>query len=76
MFNPRHPALLRMLRQTVRMGHRFGCWVGLCGEMAADPALIPDLLPLGFDEFSVSPGALLQVRQAITNSTLSRKAHT
>lgn len=76
MFDPRHPALLRMLRQTVRVGHRFGCWVGLCGEMAADPQLIPDLLPLGFDEFSVSPGALLQVRQAITHSTLSRKVHT
>lgn len=79
MFNPRHPALLRMLRQTVRMGHRYGCWVGLCGEMAADPELVPELLKLGFDELSVSPGALLEVREAIRNSTMSpstKKVHT
>jgi len=75
MFNPRHPALLRMLRQTVRIGHRYGCWVGLCGEMAADPAMIPDLLRLGFDELSVSPGALLQVREIIRTSTMGKTAH-
>lgn len=68
--DPRHPALLRMIRHTVQAGHRHGCWVGLCGELAADLEMTETLLRLGLDELSVSPSALLSLREKISTITL------
>lgn len=73
-YDPAHPAMLRMLRHTVEAGHRCGCWVGLCGEMAARPELTRTLLQMGLDELSVSPGALPPLRSAITSLTLKQPA--
>ncbi len=53
LFNVRHPAFLRFLRQLVGQIHRAGRWVGMCGEMAADPRNLPLLVGLGLDEISV-----------------------
>jgi multiphosphoryl transfer protein len=52
-FSVRHPAFLRFLAQIVQAIHRSGKWVGMCGEMAANPLNLPLLIGLGLDEISV-----------------------
>ena len=69
-YGPGQPALLRLIRHTVDAGHRCGCWVGLCGELAAQPKLTRILLQMGLDELSVSPSSLLPLREKISNLTL------
>ena len=54
-YDPHHPAILKMVRQTIEAGHRHGCWVGICGELAADLTLTEEFLRMGVDELSVSP---------------------
>ncbi len=66
-----HPAVLRMVHQTVQAGHKAGIWVGLCGELAADPLAAPILLGLGLDEFSLNPQAIPALKQAITQLTVA-----
>ena len=70
LLDPHHPALMRFLRYTVEMGHRYGCIVGVCGELAAHPDMTLPLLQMGFDALSVSPGALLTIREKIQSLTL------
>ena len=55
---PTHPAVIRLIQLTVEAGHARGRWVGVCGEMAGDPALIPLLVGLGVDELSATPAVL------------------
>lgn len=57
-----HPAVLRSIRLTVEAARRAGIWVGLCGEMAGDPAALMLLLGLGLDELSVSPVLLPEIK--------------
>lgn len=64
-YDPHHPAVLRMIEMTVENGHKNGCRVGICGELAADTSLTGTFLEMGIDELSVSPGALLPVRKVI-----------
>ena len=63
-FDPRHPALLRLIEMTVKNGHKEGIWVGICGELGADLSLTEDFLRMGVDELSVSPPAVLPLRLA------------
>ena len=70
-FNPRHPAVLRLLKMVCDNAHKNGVWVGICGEMGADLKLTETLLSIGIDEFSVSPGAVLPLRQKIRGINLS-----
>lgn len=53
-----HPALWLLLRQIVEQAHQSGRWVGLCGELAAEPRFLPLILGLGLDEISVAPGRI------------------
>lgn len=62
---PCQPAVLRAIRGIIAAGHSAGIPVGMCGEAAADPNMIPLLLSFGVDEFSVSPSAILQTRKVI-----------
>ena len=65
MYQPFHPAILRMIRQVVRAARRSGIEVALCGEMAADPLCSFILLGLGIDELSMNPGYIPVVKQII-----------
>ena len=65
LYQPLHPAVLRMLRFIIESADRAGIPVSLCGEMAGDEALTPLLVGLGLRDFSVQPRAILPVRQAV-----------
>ncbi|MBE9004511.1 phosphoenolpyruvate--protein phosphotransferase [Fortiea sp. LEGE XX443] len=67
-----HPAVLRMIQQTVQAAHTAGIWVGLCGELAADPTAAAILLGLGLDELSVNPQAIGIIKQAIAQLTVTQ----
>lgn len=71
-YTPLHPAVLRVLREVVRLGVRRGRPVTVCGEIAADPAMVPLLLALGLTELSLHPGMLLEVREMIRRCDLGR----
>ncbi len=68
---PYHPAVLRLVQKTIDNGKAAGIPVGMCGEMAADPASAIVLLGLGLDEFSMSSAAVPAVKRAIRSTTLS-----
>lgn len=64
-YNPHHPALLRLLKLVADNAHANGIWVGICGELGADLELTETFLALGIDELSVSPRAVLPLRNAV-----------
>ena len=71
LYEPAHPAVLRLIKSIIDNGHKEGIWVGMCGEMAGDPALSLVLLGLGLDEFSTSPILLPEVKKIIRAVKLS-----
>ena len=72
LYQPTHPAVLRLIKETIDAGHRHGIWVGLCGEMAGDPILTPLLLGLGVDELSVAPLLVPLVKDAVRSVKIER----
>ena len=64
-YDPHHPAVLRMIRLVTQNAHKNGIWVGICGELGADLTLTETFLAIGVDELSVSPRAVLPLRNAI-----------
>lgn len=70
MYHPFHPAVLRLLRQTVSAAKEEGIPVSVCGELAGDERALPIWLHLGVDSLSMSPQALLRVKHRVLNSTL------
>jgi phosphotransferase system enzyme I (PtsI) len=68
LYDPLHPAVLTLIRHTIRAGRRAGIPVSLCGEMAGDPHYTRLLLGLGLTEFSMHPSNLLEVKRAIQDS--------
>jgi phosphoenolpyruvate-protein phosphotransferase (PTS system enzyme I) len=65
LYEPTHPAILRLIEMTVAAAHAQGIWVGVCGEMAGEITLTPLLLALGVDELSVSAGLVPRVKRAV-----------
>ena len=59
LYQPYHPAILRLVEMVIKAAHKEGKWVGMCGEMAGDEIAIPLLLGLGLDEFSMSATSIL-----------------
>ena len=65
LYEPTHPAVLRLLKMIADAAHANNIWVGVCGEMAGDVALIPLLLGLGMDELSASATLVPRVKRAV-----------
>lgn len=70
--SPYHPAVLRLIQNTIQAAHAEGKWVGLCGELAGDPLAVPLLLGAGLDEFSMAPSSIPTIKEAIRAWTLSK----
>ena len=68
LYDPVHPAVLRLIQTVIRAGHHTGIPIAMCGEMAGDARYTRLLLGLGLREFSVHPGALLEVKQMVVES--------
>lgn len=66
LYSPYHPALIRLIKTVIDNGHDAGIWVGMCGAVAGNEKMIPLLLHLGLDEFSMSPSAVLKARKIIS----------
>jgi phosphoenolpyruvate-protein phosphotransferase (PTS system enzyme I) len=65
LYQPTHPAVLRLLKMIAEAAHANNIWVGVCGEMAGDVALIPLLLGLGMDELSAGATLVPRVKRAV-----------
>ena len=66
--DPHHEAVMRLIATAAENAHRHGIWIGICGELAADTSLTERFLQMGIDELSVSPTAVLRVRDAVRKS--------
>lgn len=69
LFQPLHPAVLRLIRQTIDAAHSKGKWVGMCGELAGMQKAIPILIGLGLDEFSMVSRAIPEAKWLIGRLT-------
>lgn len=67
LYNQFNPAVLRLINMVIDNAHKEGKWVGMCGESAGDQRMIPILLGMGLDEFSMSPISILPARKFITS---------
>ena len=75
LYNTYDPAVLRAIRQIIETGVEGGIPVGMCGEAAADPLLIPLLISFGLTEFSVSPTSVLKTRAEIARWSKAEADH-
>ena len=69
LYEPTHPAVLKLLKMVADAAHDHEIWVGVCGEMAGDLALTPLLLGLGMDELSVGASLVPRVKRAVQSLT-------
>ncbi len=65
LYNQCDPAVLRLIRYVIQKGHEAGIMVGMCGDMASSSELIPLLIGMGLDEFSMPPSSILSIRKQI-----------
>ena len=65
LYEPTHPAIIRLIKRVVDAGHAHNIWTGICGEMAGDIVLTPLLLGLGVDELSVGAALVPRVKRAV-----------
>jgi phosphoenolpyruvate-protein phosphotransferase (PTS system enzyme I) len=71
LYEPTHPAILRLIRSCVEAAHNNNIWVGLCGEMAGEPLYTALLVGMGIDELSVAAASLPRVKEVIRRLKLS-----
>ncbi len=72
LYEPTHPAILRLIKSVIDNGHKAGIWVGMCGEMAGDILMTIILIGLGLDEFSTSPIATPEIKRIIRSITVAQ----
>ncbi len=72
LYEPLHPAVLRLLRNIITSAHDNGIPVAMCGEMAGEPLYIPILLGLGIDELSMNPIAILETKKVLRSLEYNR----
>ena len=65
LYEPGHPAVLRLIKSIIEIAHQNNIWVGMCGEMAGEPLFAYLLLGLGLDEFSMSPPRVPKIKEMI-----------
>lgn len=78
LYQPLHPAVLRLIKQVIDAAHAEGKWVGCCGELAAMRLATPLLMAMGLDEFSMDSNSILQIRSLVkqlSGRKLQRLAH-
>ena len=71
LYTAHHTAILRLIKLAADNIHKEGKWIGICGEAAADNELLKLFIAIGIDEFSVSSGYLLSVKELILNTDLT-----
>ena len=74
LYDPLHPAVLRLVANTIQMANRHDIPVAICGEMAGDPVLTPLLLGMGLRQFSMHPTQVLEVKQQIVMADAAQLA--
>ncbi|MCX7157234.1 MAG: phosphoenolpyruvate--protein phosphotransferase [Rhodocyclales bacterium] len=74
LYDPLHPAVLKLIAQTIQSAQRVGMPVAVCGEMAGDPKLTKLLLGMGLRQFSMHPSQLLEVKQQVMMADASQLA--
>jgi phosphotransferase system enzyme I (PtsI) len=75
LYDPLHPAILRLIRMIIEAGRTRNIPVAMCGEMAGDPRYVPLLLGLGLRELSMQPGSLLEIKEIVRGSDINRLEH-
>ena len=65
LYKPCHPGVLRLIKMTIEAAHEHDIWVGMCGEMAADPSIAMLLVGMGIDELSTSTIAVPKIKKVI-----------
>jgi len=74
LYDPLHPAVLKLIGGTIQAGARFGLPVSVCGEMAGDPAYTLLLLGMGLRNFSMHPGNILEIKQQVLRADVGELA--
>ena len=74
LYDPLHPAVLKLIKMTIDAGSNAGIPVAMCGEMAGDPLYTRLLLGMGLTEFSMHPTALQEVKRVINQSSIAELA--
>ncbi len=72
LYDPLHPAILRLIHMTLLAGKKHNIDVSMCGEMAGDPRLTRLLLAMGLNHFSMHPNAILEIKQIINETDLTQ----
>lgn len=65
LYQPTHPSIIRLMKNVVDAAYEHGRWVGICGEMASEPILVPLILGLGIQELSMSPVSIPLVKRLV-----------
>jgi phosphotransferase system enzyme I (PtsI) len=74
LYDQMHPAVLKLIKETIDAAHRHNIWVGLCGEFAADPLGIVILVGLGIDELSMTPASVPLAKEIIRTLDTTKAA--